>query len=81
MYVVACELVHDHPFGYAGTWAWLDNIVISGMLCRFLFSLKIDTGKEVHVCQGEPKMDKKQAQESAAITMLAHLTEKGIIRS
>jgi hypothetical protein len=51
------------------------------MLCRFLFSLKIDTGKEVYVCQGEPKMDKKQAQESAAISMLAHLTEKGIIRS
>lgn len=71
----------DMPAQCPCTWAYLDHIVIYGMLCRFLFSLKIDTGKEVYVCQGEPKMDKKQAQESAAISMLAHLTEKGIIRS
>lgn len=50
-------------------------------MCRFRFSLTVDTGKEKYESQGESKTDKKQGQESAAEAMLTILGKNGITGS
>jgi hypothetical protein len=47
-------------------------------MCRFRYSLTVDTGKEKYESQGEAKADKKQGQESAAAAMLTILQKNGV---
>lgn len=49
-----------------------------GRMCRFRFSLTVDTGKERYESQGEAKSGKKQGQESAALAMLTILKQNGV---